>query len=156
MLKVKYGTKIHYLDGNDTTLWRDYWYRLYLIICIKRMIQGELKYMWQLNFMHWDLCNALLDSKGDPEKLNLIHDNLDRIWDERIAQYSDDEILKQYNFANTDKLLIQSEDWLDDIDEVLNYLTIDKTENMQYNINKYKDLINHKRDWVQKTFAHKI
>ena len=42
--------------------------------------------MWQLNLMHWDLCNAITLGKGDPENIKLnAHDDLDRLWDDRIA-----------------------------------------------------------------------
>ncbi len=147
----------HHLDGQDTTRWKEYWYRLYHKKMHDAFDAGELKYMWQLNFMHWDLCNALVEQNHkDPEKVELnAHDDLDRIWDDRKKVTMEDGIGEQFK-VNSDKLLIKSENWLDDLDEVLDYLEIDKTQNMQYNIDNYAYLMEQKRDWVQKTFAHKI
>ena len=147
----------HHLDGKDTTQWKEYWYRLYHKKMHDAFDAGELKYMWQLNFMHWDLCNALTEGRGDPEKIELnAHDDLDRIWDFRRRDYMEQSIDEQFYTSNSDKLLIESDNWVDDLDEVLDYLEIDKTKNMQYNIECYEYLVNQKREWVHKTFAHKM
>ena len=42
--------------------------------------------------------------------------------------------------------MIKSENWLDDLDEILDYLQIDKTENMQYNTRVYRELMEQKRE----------
>ena len=124
----------HLLDGKDTTQWKEYWYKLYHKKMHDAHDSGELKYMWQLNLMHWDLCNAITLGKGDPENIKLnAHDDLDRLWDDRIADVMTDTVDEQFNTSNSD-IIDKSENWLDDLDEILDYLQIDKTENMQYNI----------------------
>lgn len=145
----------HWVDGHDTTQWRELWYSLYHDKMKQHFVDGDLKYMWQLNFAHWDLCHAILRGK-DVRDVHLIDStDLDRLWTNKLQDYSDNSVITQYNInvqAGVDCILIDKPDWIDDIPKILDYLEIPHTRGIDANIERYRSVIEPKKEWFYKTF----
>ena len=110
------------MGGNDIGRWKEVWYKDYHNQCIADCHSGKLQYMWQLNFAHWDLFEAL--NKGSSTfKLDY---SVYRLFEKKLnpsdieGQQSSIRSLKE---NNADHLLVDIE-WFNNTDIILDYLGI--------------------------------
>ena len=141
-----------YVGGEDLGGWREIWYKRYHDQCIRDWHDGKLKYMWQLNFMHWDLYHAIRDNT-DTRNIQL-PDSRDytRLFAEKLDTTGPDSIKE--TIRCNDGIVVQDPTWWDQADEILNYLEISWTPSLRKNLSEYTDMYKRKRDWYEQVFAN--
>lgn len=153
-----------YVDGNDVGDWKRIWYQHYHERCLSDYHSGQLKYMWQLNYLHWDLMQELLDNTGNELNCQLTPaDDLDRLFKDKLMPESQptgvpeeqDLILETMEF-NPDALIVQDPLWSDQADEILEYLGVSWTDTLRENLAGYQSAYQSKRQWFDTTFAEYI
>ena len=83
---------------------------------------GKLKYMWQLNFAHHDLADALSKGNNDIELIDA--DDHTRLFETKRQQL-EDSIETIFTYANPETShMIVGDDWFDQTLEILEYLEI--------------------------------
>lgn len=149
-----------YVEGVDTTKWKDVWYDLYHQKCIDAYYAGDLQYMWQLNFMHWDLHNVL-DVGDDHTQITMCaHDDYDRLFASRMEDTLIADINKTIGMQKRNDrdniLVVNSHDWFDSPETITEFLGIECTQQMQTDLQTYKTFRNNKYNWFTKTFQEQI
>ena len=115
------------MGGNNIGKWKEVWYRDYHDQCIQDATDGKLKYMWQLNFAHWDLFEALQGNgkfKLDYSPTRLFKDKHKQ--DDLKAQ---NNTIKSMVDNNVDHLVI-GPDWFKHTDTILDYLGLSNSETL--------------------------
>lgn len=149
----------HHVDGVDTTRWKEYWYTHYHDKMKHAFATGELKYFWQLNYMHWDLHKALIGRYDiDPTNISITHkEDVQRIYDTRKQDYSAplNQIAMHWE-SDANFLQVNDPDWTTQIEEIIDYLELQHTEQIYKNLQKLKEHITPKREWFEKTFLKSL
>lgn len=144
-----------YVDNEDVGQWREIWYNHYHSLMHKLHDQGKLKYMWQLNFAHWDLYHAL-ERGGDPYAIKLVDaDDFDRLIEQKLCNDNEKAMHSTLHFhkeAGVDHIVVNDPCWWDQIDEILNYTGIDKSDNLKHNLDAYVEAYTQKREWFNTNF----
>ena len=137
-----------YVDGKDIGMWKDIWYGKYNESMHKAFDEGKLKYMWQLNFAHWDLYHALQDNKVDVTLED--PDNYTRLFEDKLKKEYDSI---EDTIMHNDGLIIVDPNWFVQADQILEYLEIPWTDNLKTNLNDYMEVYKRKRMWYETNFA---
>ena len=116
----------HMLMGGDTIgKWKELWYRDYHDQCIADLESGKLQYMWQLNFAHWDLFNAL----NENSKFDLDY-SFYRLFEEKHNPddfHGQNDTLGYIKENNIDHLVVDVE-WFKNTDVILDYLGVSNSQ----------------------------
>lgn len=144
------------VNGKVTDNWKKVWYDTYHQKMHDEFDRGNLLYMWQLNYMHWDV-NSLIEGEDIKPTLEPA-DNLKRLLCEKIHERATDVVLTDRTlWANPDALLIRDPCWFKKADKILEFLEIEKCNKLTETLDKYKHEYIIRRDWfdslVKKTFA---
>lgn len=136
-----------FLHGEVTDNWKEQWYAKYHKKMHDAFDNGTLKYMWQLNFMHWDLHERLLDGDDTPIEL-LEHDNVKRLLLDKILDYNEnmtDVVLDN----NPGALTIEDPHWFKGQKPlmILDYLEIDTSPQLRENLQLYEEAYWTRREW---------
>ena len=112
------------LDGNDIGKWKEIWYRDYQDQCIQDFKDGKLQYMWQLNFAHWDLDNALRVHNRESFEL-------DYSWNRLVKEKHDAEDIITQNYCiqnlKVDHLVVDI-NWFENTDVILDYIGVSNSD----------------------------
>ena len=115
--------------------WKDVWYNAYHKQVLKDFEAGKLKYMWQLNFAHWDLEHALLEGKT---YFNLDY-SFERLFENRLSDVDDnDSIVWQANKHKYDHMDV-TVNWFDNTQAICDYLNVEQTDDMKSSAGKYRE-----------------
>jgi len=143
------------VNGNVTDNWKQVWYDSYHQQMHDEFQKGNLVYMWQLNYMHWDV-NSLVTGNNIKPKLEPA-DNLKRLLYEKIIDRHWPNRTDRTLWANPGALYIRDPKWFDNDTMILDYLEIDKSEKLTETLDKYKYEYTIRRDWfdslVKKTLS---
>ena len=136
-----------FVGGEDLGVWKELWYGRYHKQALRDFSDKKLKYMWQLNFMHWDLYHAIQNGREEIEMIPA--DNLDRLFQEKLQ--NDYGSIEQTIKTNPNALVVNTPFWYD-ADNILDYLEISWTNSLRNNILDYSKVYRQKRDWFDKTY----
>lgn len=136
-----------YVDGKDIGDWKNVWYNKYHNEMLKAFDNGELKYMWQLNFAHWDLFHAL--QQGHDNIILESHDNYTRLFKEKLE--NDFDGISQ-TIKNNTGLVVEDPNWFTQADQILDYLELSWTDSLRKNLNDYIEVYKRKRMWYNEKF----
>ena len=131
------------LDGTVTDNWKELWYNKFHDDMHRHFDNGKLKYMWQLNLLHWDLNDVVLGKQRiediqlidwqDPERL--FHDKRQEM-NEMI--FSMQATIGTYKQHNVDHIVINDPNWILDLPTVTQYLEMSQSDTLVSNQNRYK------------------
>jgi len=139
-----------FVDGEDIGVWKEIWYKRYHSQCVKDWHDGKLKYMWQLNFMHWDLYHAIKDN-GDTASVCMEDaNNLERLFNDKL--HNDYSAMDQ-TLLHNDGIVVNDPHWWNSADEILDYLDINWTQSLRKNLLDYTNIYRKKRDWYEQEFS---
>jgi hypothetical protein len=125
------------LAGEVLDNWKEIWYRDYHNQCIEDFHNGKLKYMWQLNFAHWDLHNMLVNDKTS----FALDYSFERLF---IEKHKTDDFNAEQNSIksmienNVDHLLVDVE-WFNKTNIILDYLEISNSKELDEAALLYKE-----------------
>lgn len=143
------------VDGKITDNWKQLWYDKYHSIMYDEFDKGNLKYMWQLNYMHWDV-NSLVEGKDIKPTLEPL-DNLKRLLFEKLLDNKWAKRLDKTLWANPESLYVCDPNWFNNADKILEFLKIERCNKLNEELDKYKYEYTIRRDWfdslVKKTFS---
>lgn len=153
-----------YVNGTDVGDWKKIWYQHYHQRCLSDYQAGKLKYMWQLNYLHWDLMQAILKNKGRELHCQLTPaDDLDRLFRDKLRPEfqttgvsEEQDLILETIKHNPGALIVQDPIWFEQADAILDYLGIAWTSGLQENLSSYQDAYRSKREWFDTTFAELI
>lgn len=144
-----------FVDGKITDNWKQIWYDKYHSIMYDEFDKGNLRYMWQLNYMHWDV-NSLVEGKDIKPTLEPA-DNLKRLLFEKLLDNKQSKRLDRTLWANPNALYIGDPHWFKNVDKILEYLNVERCNKLNEELDKYKYEYTIRRDWfdslVKKTFS---
>jgi hypothetical protein len=115
------------MGGDTIGKWKELWYRDYHDQCIADLESGKLQYMWQLNFAHWDLFDALLDNGNGKFDLDY---SFHRLFEEKHNPddfHGQNESLGFIKENNIDHLVVDVE-WFKNTDVILDYLGVSNSQ----------------------------
>ena len=138
-----------YVDGKHIGDWHKIWYSLYHDKMLTAHTEGKLRYMWQLNYMHWDLFHAIQEGKATGGiELCSPHD-YHRLFQEKLEPQPN--VIEQTINSNTG-LVVDDPNWFTSADSILDYLNIAWTDSLRQNLTEYKDVYTQKRCWYDEQF----
>ena len=144
------------VNGEITDNWKELWYGKYHQAMHDAFDNNELKYMWQLNFMHWDLAHCLEHNKPIDVKLTE-HDNIKRLLVDKICNPNDNTSTDILLWHNKDALIVKDPTWFEvRPNMILEYLELENCDKLKTALNDYIDAYRERKDWfdelVAKTF----
>jgi len=143
------------VNGQVTDNWKKVWYDTYHQKMHDEFDKGNLLYMWQLNYMHWDV-NSLIEGKDIKPTLEPA-DNLKRLLFQKLLDNKHGINTNKTLWANPDALYIRDPHWFNDANNILKFLEIERCNKLTESLDKYKHEYIIRRDWfdslVKKTFA---
>lgn len=143
------------VDGKVTDNWKQVWYDRYHQQMHDEFDKGNLVYMWQLNYMHWDV-NSLIEGKDIKPKLEPA-DNLKRLLFEKLLDNKWSKRLDRTLWSNPDALYIGDPHWFKNDNKILEFLNLERCSKLTESLDKYKYEYTIRRDWfdslVKKTFS---
>jgi hypothetical protein len=151
-----------YVGGEDIGDWKRIWYETYHDRCIDDYRSGKLKYMWQLNYMHWDLMHAIWFKNGQERNIRMVaSDDWDRLFLDKLSPESKDQhythdLIEDTIRANPDALVVTDPTWCEQADAILEYLGMEWTPQLRRNLTEYQEAYKMKRQWFDETFADYI
>ena len=105
---------------------------------------GKLKYMWQLNFLHWDLHHYLKGESQVEPKLNEAED-YSVIIKSKVFTKNQNRALETFRY-NPGALLVRDPFWFDQVEDIVNFLELD-VDIYDENFMAYKNAYEVRRDW---------
>ena len=150
--KINRDSRIWYedhtmLDNEIVTEWKARWYSDYHDACLEEYNDGTLKYMWQLNFAHWDLANSILEGNGKIE-LDFSESRLFEKFDDEEEIDFNKNIIKH----NPDSLIVPT-DWHNNPKEILDFIGVSDSEVLQQSLELYKNKYNTNREKFNQLFG---
>lgn len=138
-----------YVDGKHIGDWHKIWYSLYHNKMLTAHSEGKLRYMWQLNYMHWDLFHAIQEGKATGGiELCSPHD-YHRLFQEKLEPQP--TVIEQTISSNTG-LVVDDPNWFTSADAILDYLNIAWTDSLRQNLTEYTSVYTQKRQWYDERF----
>lgn len=135
-----------FVNGNVTDNWKKVWYDTYHQKMHDEFNKGNLLYMWQLNYMHWDV-NSLVEGNDIKPTLEPA-DNLKRLLCEKLIDRATDGVHTDRTlWANPDALFIRDPCWFKKADKILEFLEIERCNKLVEKLDKYKYEYTIRRDW---------
>tara|TARA_A100001011_G_scaffold232004_1_gene239962 strand:+ start:306 stop:1196 length:891 start_codon:yes stop_codon:yes gene_type:complete len=143
------------VNDNVTDNWKKVWYDTYHQKMHDEFDKGNLLYMWQLNYMHWDV-NSLIEGKDIKPTLEPA-DNLKRLLFEKLIKNNPSIRSDRTLWANPDALYIRDPHWFNKANKILEFLEIERCNKLVETLDKYKYEYTIRRDWfdslVKKTLS---
>lgn len=141
-----------YVGGENLGIWKEIWYNKYHEQTYSDFENGKLVYMWQLNYMHWDLYHAI---ENGHDQINMVDkDDFDRLFCEKLQ--NDYDSINQTIEYNPSALVVTDPTWWSQADDILNFLNMKKTESLQTNLKDYITAYSEKRKWFDQEFKSLI
>lgn len=143
------------VNSKVTDNWKTVWYDTYHQQMHDEFDKGNLVYMWQLNYMHWDV-NSLVEGKNIKPKLEPA-DNLKRLLFEKLLDEKWSKRLDRTLWSNPDALYICDPHWFKNANKILEFLNVERCSKLTELLDKYEYEYTIRRDWfdslVKKTFS---
>ena len=136
------------VEDEYVSSWKEIWYRDYQEQCLQDYRDGKLKYMWQLNFAHWDLWDAIMDGK---DSFKLSYD------DERLfSKFTAEDLDFQNDLIERNKhnCLVVDIDWYKNPRQILDYLGVENSQQLTDSLKYYKDKYESNRKKFNDLFGH--
>jgi hypothetical protein len=131
------------LDGEITDNWKELWYSKFHDDMHRQFDTGKLKYMWQLNLLHWDLNDVVLGKQRiediqlidwqDPERL--FHDKRQEMNEMVLGMQATIETYKQHN---VDHIVIDDPIWSIDLPSITKYLGMAQSDTLTLKRSRYE------------------
>lgn len=131
-------------DGEVLDSWKDVWYAKYHQAMHDAFDNGALKYMWQINFLHWDV-NDYLFNNGPEPKLNA-HDDFKSLIKRKLFDMHDNQASVTLRH-NPDALYIRDPNWFTHAQAIVDYLELEIDTPTDPKLNAYIDAYSVRRDW---------
>jgi len=135
------------LDNQVMNDWKKIWYENYHDQCLQEFENGNLQYMWQLNFAHWDLAIGLMEGNTD-FKLDFSESRLF----EKFDNYEEIEFNKNVIKNNPDSLVVPT-DWHNNPQQILDFIGVSDSEQLQESLKIYSHKYNTNREMFNKLFG---
>ena len=143
------------VDSKVTNNWKKVWYDTYHQKMHDEFDKGNLLYMWQLNYMHWDV-NSLIEGEDIKPTLEPA-DNLKRLLFERLLDNKQPTRLDQTLWSNPGSLYVCDPNWFNSANKILEFLKVERCNKLDETLDRYKYEYKIRRDWfdslVRKTFS---
>ena len=143
------------VDSKVTNNWKKVWYDTYHQKMHDEFDKGNLLYMWQLNYMHWDV-NSLINGEDIKPTLEPA-DNLKRLLFERLLDNKQPTRLDQTLWSNPGSLYVCDPNWFNSANKILEFLKVERCNKLDETLDRYKYEYKIRRDWfdslVRKTFS---
>ena len=135
------------LYGEVTDSWKDQWYSKYHKKMHDEFDKGNLKYMWQLNFMHWDLHEKLIVGDDTPIEMEDA-DNVKRLLLDKILDSNETMTDVMLNH-NPGALIVEDPHWFKGQKPhmILEYLEISESPQLRDTLEYYTDAYWKRREW---------
>jgi hypothetical protein len=130
--------------------WKEVWYKKYHDSMLQKWKDGDLKYMWQLNFAHNDLRNALEDGKDDIEFIDA--DDHARLFEVKKQEEDFSETLFSYTNKEVDHIVV-GDDWFTKTEEIMAYLGIVNSFRLKKFLIDYIKVYKQKKQLYTDTFS---
>ena len=121
------------LDNEFVNEWKTLWYEKYHPQVLQQFEDGKLKYMWQLNYAHWDLHHAIIDGKDKIDLDFSEHRLFDKFKDDEEIIFNKDVIK-----TNTDSLIINT-DWHNNTSQILEYIGESSSPELEESLKVYSN-----------------
>lgn len=159
MAKLEHDSRVWYedhvvMDNKDIGDWKRLWYAEYQPKCQQLVEQGKLQYMWQLNFLHWEV-NSLVNNGIASVNWDL---GSERLFDNLLSKPDADdnkEFIKFYQKHNTNNLVVEN-DWYNNHTDILNYLEVEDSKQLTDAFNVFKHKYEVKRNKFTDLFGQYI
>ena len=143
------------VNDKVTDNWKKVWYDTYHQKMHDEFDKGNLLYMWQLNYMHWDV-NSLINGEDIKPTLEPA-DNLKRLLFERLLDNKQPTRLDQTLWSNPGSLYVCDPNWFNSANKILEFLKVERCNKLDETLDRYKYEYKIRRDWfdslVRKTFS---
>lgn len=146
------------VNGEVTDAWKDIWYKNYEQKMHDALDNGKLKYMWQLNFMHWDLHHAI-ENNLNHEKIELSDpENLKRLLVKKLIDPEEKTQTDIVVTSNPGCMYVKDPTWWDAAVpyDILDYLDMGMSDQLQKALTDYIEAYKERKEWfdelVVKTF----
>ena len=131
-------------DGEILDSWKDVWYEKYHQAMHDAFDNGTLKYMWQLNLLHWDVNDHLFENGPEPELIP--HDDFKSLIKRKVFEMDNNTAIETYKH-NPDALYVRDPFWFKQADRIADYLELDIDVHSDPNLIAYKEAYWERRDW---------
>ena len=144
------------VNGEVTDNWKELWYGKYEQQMHDALDAGELKYMWQLNFMHWDLHHAIVNGHDKAELSP--PDNLKRLLVEKLINQDENTQTDLVVNYNPGCLYVKDPSWWDNGIPfmIADYLEVEVTDKLKSTLQDYIEAYKPRKEWfdnlVSETF----
>ena len=143
------------VNDKVTDNWKKVWYDTYHQKMHDEFDKGNLLYMWQLNYMHWDV-NSLINGEDIKPTLEPA-DNLKRLLFERFLDNKQPTRLDKTLWSNPGSLYVCDPNWFNSANKILEFLKVERCNKLDETLDRYKYEYKIRRDWfdslVRKTFS---
>jgi hypothetical protein len=142
------------MNGSNIGKWKSVWYDQYHDYMHTQIDSGFLKYMWQLNFAHWDLYHAQASGSNDIT----LTDDPARLFGKFQEDNDADDInytIKTYEQLNKSHIIV-GDDWFKQPDYILDYLEISSSSVLDEKLKIYIDKYNSKKEQFNHVFKQYI
>ena len=130
--------------------WKEVWYKKHHDNMLSKWKDGDLKYMWQLNFAHNDLRNALENGKEDIEFINA--DDHQRLFQVKNQKEDFTETLFSYTNKEVDHIIV-GDDWFTKTEDIMAYLGIVNSFRLKKYLIDYIKVYKQKKQLYTETFS---
>jgi len=153
--EIDFDSKIWYEDHTmmeDKFLietWKDIWYGKYHNKCQELWDNGTLRHMWQLNFLHWDLWNAIDAGKNEID-MDITDERLFSQFKNHPGVQNNKLFIRDYK---GDKLVVES-DWYDQYKEILGYCDVISSDVLRQYLKELRETYKTKRGQFEEKYGH--
>ena len=130
--------------------WKEIWYKKYHDSMLQKWKDGDLKYMWQLNFAHNDLRTALENGKDDIKFIDA--EDHARLFEVKNQEEDFSETLFSYANNEVDHIVV-SDDWFTKTEEIMTYLGIVNSFRLKKYLIDYIKVYKQKKQLYTDTFS---
>jgi hypothetical protein len=130
--------------------WKEAWYKKHHNAMMQKWKDGDLKYMWQLNFAHNDLRTALENGDDNIEFINA--DDHERLFEVKNQKEDFTETLFSYTNKEVDHIIV-GDDWFTKTEDIMAYLGIVNSFRLKKYLIDYIKVYKQKKQLYTETFS---
>ena len=130
--------------------WKEAWYKKHHDNMLQKWKDGDLKYMWQLNFAHNDLRTALEKGNDDIEFIDA--DDHQRLFEVKNQEEDFSETLFSYTNKEVDHIVV-GDDWFTKTEDIMTYLGIVNSFRLKKYLIDYIKVYKQKKQLYTETFS---
>ena len=130
--------------------WKEIWYEKYHKDMLQKWKDGDLKYMWQLNFAHNDLRNSIENGKDNIEFIDA--EDHQRLFQVKNQKEDFTETLFSYTNKEVDHIVV-GDDWFTKTEDIMAYLGIVNSFRLKKFLIDYIKVYKQKKQLYTETFS---